>query len=465
MDQTNNPKHAPIDDVPLETAQLILRAAVRGNSVGLEEAIRVLDCDAHHADHVLRKMAEAGYLEPADVFDGLFFWVLTPNGNRLAHESKRNRIGRDRVQAIISELVIRARTINSDPNRLQRVTLKLFGSALEKRENYGDVDVAIAYLRRQVSDSERARIEMGLKTRQSGSDRQTILGQIMGAERQDTREIKAFLQKGFPQLSLMNDDPMELGIPFRWLIDYDSKADRPIETSRTIIRPNTPSSFDEKPRKTIPSVTLLKAGHRAISSATKVSIDNIHIGLEDAAALEEAMWSPKVTRTGEFIPNDIRSDKRIKFAGFQHLCPVWKNDVGGVAMLREALEWCSENKVWVRDLLPRVSILRSDRTHIIRLGIGREQIYFKVGPVSQTGSLLPRNRTRVSKIDLAGAYAVGRALSKIYSEARCARMPWFCAEIYVPELEADSLPDFPRLLKASKFHKHAFNGLWEGKLL
>ena len=77
--------------------------------------------------------------------------------------------------------------------------------------------------------------------------------------------------------------------------------------------------------------------------------------------------------------------------------------VGGVAMLKEALDWCDEHKVWVRDLYPGVSIQRSDRTHVIRLGWGHDLIYFNVGGKSPTGSLLPRNRTRVSKIDLAGA--------------------------------------------------------------
>ncbi len=66
---------------------------------------------------------------------------------------------------------------------------------------------------------------------------------------------------------------------------------------------------------------------------------------------------------------------RVKFAGFQHLCPIWKKDLGGVAMLKEALDWCDEHKVWVRDLFPRVSIQRSDRTHIIRLGWGHDLIY------------------------------------------------------------------------------------------
>ena len=88
-------------------------------------------------------------------------------------------------------------------------------------------------------------------------------------------------------------------------------------------------------------------------------------------------------------------------------------------------------------------------------------IYFNVGGKSTTGSLLPRNRTRVSKIDLAGAYAVGRALSKMYDESRCAKMPWFSAEILLPLVEVEKLPNFPRLHKAGAFKEGAFQGLRE----
>lgn len=195
MDETKSHKHPSVKTVPLELVQAILRSAVNGRSVGLEEAIRTLDCDAHHADRVLRQMAEAGYLEPADILDGLFYWQLTPNGTRLAMEPKRKRIGRDKVQSIVSEIRARAQIINSDPNRLQRITLKLFGSALVERFDYGAVDVSIAYMRRQLSDIERERIENALKARQSRSDRQTFHGWLMGAERQDTREIMAFVKK------------------------------------------------------------------------------------------------------------------------------------------------------------------------------------------------------------------------------------------------------------------------------
>ena len=400
-------------------------------------------------------------MEPADIFDGLFYWQLTPNGTRLALEPKRKRIGRDKVQTVISELLARAKVINGDSDRLQRITLKLFGSALEERDDYGDVDVSIAYLRRQLSDIERERIENALKARQSNSDRQTFQGRLMGAERQDTREIMAFLKKGLPHLSLMNDDPMDLGAPYRWLVDHDVKTDRPVDVPDDIVRPNGPSILDQHPRKPLPPITLLEARHRAISANTKVAIDDMHIGLEDAAALEEQMWSPKVTREGDFVANDIRSEKRVKFAGFQHLCPIWKKDLGGVAMLKEALDWCDEHKVWVRDLFPRVSIQRSDRTHIIRLGWGHDLINFNIGGRSTTGSLLPINRARVSKIDLAGAYAVGRALSKMYDESRSAKMPWFSADILLPVVEVDRLPDFPRLHKADAFREGAFRGLRE----
>jgi hypothetical protein len=70
MNERGSHKHSPVKTVPLELVQAVLRSAINGRSVGLEEAIRTLDCDAHHADLILRQMAEAGYLEPADIFIG-----------------------------------------------------------------------------------------------------------------------------------------------------------------------------------------------------------------------------------------------------------------------------------------------------------------------------------------------------------------------------------------------------------
>ena len=38
-------------------------------------------------------------------------------------------------------------------------------------------------------------------------------------------------------------------------------------------------------------------------------------------------------------------------------------------------------------------------------------------------------------------------------------MPWFSAEILLPLVEVEKLPDFPRLLKAGELRENAFRGL------
>ena len=459
MPEPTASKHAAIEHISLEECRTILRSAHRSGGIGIEEVVRVMDCTAQRADQLLRSMAQAGYLEPADVWNQVFFWTLTPNGNRLAMERKQKRFGSDKLQTAIRKLVARAQNINSDPDRLQRVTLKLFGSALAERDDYGDVDVSIAYHRRHLGEEERARIEELLVSRQSEHERQTILGQIMGAEQQDIREIRGILKKGLPHVSFMKDDPMELGTPFRWLVDHDMETDTSRSVSESVVRPNKASFFERGEPVVLPEVTMVQARHRAISPGTKVSTNGILLGVQDVAKIEEAMWSPWVNRDGSFTPNDVRSDPKVKFAGFQHLCPVWKEPVGGILMLKKALEWCDANKVWVRELFPVVSIHRGDRSNIIRLGRVGELIYFKVGPTTQDGSLMPINRSRVSKIDLAGSYAVARALIKMYTEARCLRAPSFSAELFVPQLDVDSLPEFPKLIKSGGFQVGAFNGL------
>jgi len=115
-------------------------------------------------------------------------------------------------------------------------------------------------------------------------------------------------------------------------------------------------------------------------------------------------------------------------------------------------------------LFPRVSILRSDRAHVIRLGRVGELIYFKIGANAIQGSLLPINRTRVSQIELAGAYATARALAKMYREANCSKMQPFSAELFIPWVTRDRLPDFPKMLKAGEFQKDAFKGLVDVRL-
>lgn len=463
VEAAENPKHDPIEGVSLDEARSILRSATPGGRIGLEEVIRTFDCDALRADQILRALAVAGYIEPSDVRGQLLFWTLTPNGNRLALEKKRKRIDPEKVNATVLELINRAKIINSDPDRLQRITLKLFGSALQERDDYGDVDVSITYHRRQLPVEERERIEAALRTRQSAHDRQTVMGQVMGAEQQDTREIRAALKKGLPHLSLMRDDPMELGTPFRWLVDHDINADAPRGVAETIFRPNTPSLFEQTTRE-LPQVSLMKARYREISPTTKVSVEGLHIGMEDAPRLEEALWSPQVTYEGDLVPNDARNDPCVRFAGFQHLCPIWKEQIGGVLMLKRALEWCDQNKVWLRDLVPMVSISRGNRCNVIRLGVVGQLIYFEVGPTVQKGSLMPINRTRVSKIDLAGAYAVARALSRMYFEARCAKLPACSATIFLPSVELERMPDFPSLARSGNLKEGGFAGLVRAEL-
>ena len=464
MSNAPNSKHPPIDGVTQEEARSVLRSAFGGGNLGLEEVIRTLGCDAAHGDAILRAMAVAGYIEPASARGQLFYWRLTPTGNRLAMEKKRSRIGPEKVRATIAEVVARARMINSDGDRLQRITLKLFGSALEDRADYGDVDVSIAFHRRALSDEERQRIEAALCARQSEHERRTLLGQVMGAERQDTREIRAALKKGLPQLSLMRDDPMELRAAFRWLIDHNLEVDKPVDVTEGVVRPNAPSTSSPNAPNVLPPVTLMRARHRELSPTTKISTEGLYIDLEDVPRLDQAMWSPRVFGDGELVANDARDDPRVRLAGFQHLCPIWKEPIGGILMLKRALEWCDQNKVWLRDLAPFVTISRGSGFNVIRLGLVGELVYFEIGQKVQKGSLMPINRTRVSKIDLAGAHAVARALARIYVEARCGKVQSCHAMVFLPLVDSDQLPAFPSLVRAGAFREGAFPGLLEASL-
>lgn len=257
MDMTT--KFPPIEAVSIDEAREIVRSGNcnPGSRLGLAEVMRSLDCDAQRADQVLRAMAIAGYVSPDMSWGKDFRWSLTSLGIRLAVEKKRKRIGRGKVQEIVEELVRRAQTINADPNRLQRITLRLFGSALESRPDYGDVDIAITCHRRNLPEDERKRLTEELEQRQSTSERQTFLGRITGAERQDSREIRAALKQGLPHLSLMGDDPVELGTPFRWLVNHDMENDMPAPVSDAITRP-MPAAMERKEPSLVDAALICK---------------------------------------------------------------------------------------------------------------------------------------------------------------------------------------------------------------
>lgn len=235
---------------------------------------------------------------------------------------------RKRWQATIAEVVARARLINVDGNRLQRVTLKLFGSALEDRADYGDVDISITSHRRKLSGVEKQRIETALYSRQSEHQRQGVFSRLMGAERQDTRDIRATLKKGLPHLSLMRDDPMELGTPFKWLIDHDMEIDGPVEIRDSIIRPNAPAPYMQRAPTALPPATLIRARYRELSPKTKVPAEGLHIGTDDVARFDEAMWSPRMKVGGEFVANDRGKTPVSGLPGFSTSAPSGRNRSG-----------------------------------------------------------------------------------------------------------------------------------------
>lgn len=70
-------KYTSVEGVSLDESRAVLRSATHRGNLGLEEVIRTLDCDAVRGDAVrgdavLRALAVADYIEPADVRGQLF---------------------------------------------------------------------------------------------------------------------------------------------------------------------------------------------------------------------------------------------------------------------------------------------------------------------------------------------------------------------------------------------------------
>ncbi|WP_112330824.1 hypothetical protein [Cereibacter johrii] len=247
--------------------------------------MKVLGLDAQAADSALRRLAAAGFLE-YDQDARRPGWSLTGAGRRLALDPLRPRFGRDKADQIIAAVTARARLINSDPDRLHRVKLRLFGSALDTdRHDFGDVDISVDILPRFLETTERERILDLIKGRTPSSATRTIIGGLFAEHAQDSREIKATLKKGLRNLSLMTDDLMELGVPFRVIVDHDLARDVPLEPPQEIVRPNRKP--EEAPPRNLDGVTtILEPRGRIRNPARRVANRDVRLNARDMLEME-----------------------------------------------------------------------------------------------------------------------------------------------------------------------------------
>jgi predicted nucleotidyltransferase len=217
----------------------------------LATAIEHLKIPAEEADAYLRRLAMAGYLEWHSKYGGSLDWDLSEYGLRLVADGFGPRISRQKAQAIIDEVINRARTINSDPDRIARVKeLRLFGSALESdREDFGDVDIEAEIEIRKAPKDEVARAHAKIAAKVPPSWRQHLIRRIFAEEGYDSRNVFSALKKGIKGLSLSQDATKSLGCEFRRIYSFDVEAGNELEPDRATIPRTAP------PPKTATEIT------------------------------------------------------------------------------------------------------------------------------------------------------------------------------------------------------------------
>ena len=108
------------------------------------------------AHDFLGRMLGAGLL---DAIGGVAAYDMSELGHSLAHSGLRDRITPEAAQRLLEKAIERARAWNADQDGFVFVTgIKLFGSFLEKKETYGDIDIEIVTTPRKLDDSARERL-------------------------------------------------------------------------------------------------------------------------------------------------------------------------------------------------------------------------------------------------------------------------------------------------------------------
>ena len=92
----------------------------------------------------LEALIAGGYVEPADVWDGVQNYCPTMKGGALKLASATKPISRATAEKLAREVVERAKAINASDDYVYRVSkLTAFGSYLSSTPTLGDVDLAV----------------------------------------------------------------------------------------------------------------------------------------------------------------------------------------------------------------------------------------------------------------------------------------------------------------------------------
>jgi predicted nucleotidyltransferase len=387
---------------------------------------RVLGLDAMAADAILRAAAGAGYLEP--VRGDLGMWERKIQANALAHSKPSSRVGWTVIEEVLTAVLEECAAINAEPDHLMYIDeVVLFGSALDNdRKSYGDIDLDIMVRKRPDFEGRETVTETILERVSASKLRNSILGPTYAAEGQDRSEILKRIKKINPIVSVHSDEAEMNGFRRRQIFKWDLAASRPVPTqdlAAEIARSAEAEGVGE-PLKEIPPVTAMRPIGLHIdadpSGAELVFDRPLRVAdYQLAFDIERDAFQPEVI-DGVAQPKRIEEGSIEAVAGYHHLCPHWKEDIGGLEMLRRTIEWCREHGSLHSDDPYRVRIGIADRSHFMALDSIEEPCialcdYSKVKP---KGDVVNHHPKLLTLNDLAGGFAIVSAFYQCLTEMK-----------------------------------------------
>jgi predicted nucleotidyltransferase len=146
-------KNATIAGQPIKRVRELLRrmGSAHWSDREIADFFHIDDVKAHA---LIDEMAVRGFLQESEQRPGNSsrFYECGPQGSRLASARLLKAITRQKADVIIATLLQRVEMVNARPELLERVCeVRVFGSYLEERDDFGDIDVAVRTERKEGS--------------------------------------------------------------------------------------------------------------------------------------------------------------------------------------------------------------------------------------------------------------------------------------------------------------------------
>lgn len=185
-----------------------------------EVACDVLNANVDEARERLRSFEAEGYVQRVSPDDD--WWETTIKGSALAQARFSKPISRATATRLLGDVVERARTYNSDPNRLLTVSrIEVFGSFLDpSADRLGDLDIAVSTVRRE-TDGRRFVDCVLAYTRESGRHFGTYSERLCWPE----QELRMFLRNRSTAVSITNEDVSAITNRFQVVYAAEDDAD------------------------------------------------------------------------------------------------------------------------------------------------------------------------------------------------------------------------------------------------